>query len=105
MKTFLNSALALAVASSLGYAGTGSETDKWSGLDQEIQGLAATQGQPQPSGPTVGALIRSTLYMSSDDVFLSGSGDDLLGMAFNDANLWAQGNLGDFFWRLSLNGA
>jgi hypothetical protein len=103
MKTFLNTALALAAASSLGFAGTGSDADKWSGLDQEINNLAATLGQG--GGPSVGALIRSALFYSDDDAFISGTGDDLIGLSFQDAILWSQGNLGDYFWRISLNAA
>lgn len=101
MNTFLNSALALAVASSLGFAGTSGNGD-WSGLDQEINNLAATLGQGPP-GVQMGALIRSSFNYSDDDPFLDADSDDLQGWAFQDIDAWLEGEVGDFDWRISFD--
>lgn len=104
MTSILQGALALATATGLGtlsVAGTG----EWSTLDAEATKLAATVGQT-PSGPTVGALIRSSFDFSSDDLFEVDDGgtlEDLQGLRFQDARLWAQGNVGDLNWRLSFD--
>jgi hypothetical protein len=99
MNTFVNSALALAAASSLGFAGTNGSD--WAGLDQEIN-LAAAAGQNGVGGPQIGALIRSSVDFSSDDNHQIGT-EDLQGMRFQDVRMWASGEIADFVWRLSFD--
>ncbi len=100
MKTFLSGAMALAAATPSLWAGVPYAGNDWLGLDEELNSLASTVNL-QNNGTDIGALIRSTFYSSSD--FDGGTGEDLLGLALEDARLWANGNLGDFGWRISMD--
>jgi hypothetical protein len=100
MIKFFNTALALAAVSSLGFAGTtGSD---WANLDKDMS-LATVAGQGM-GGPQMGALVRSSLDFSGDDGYSIGTDEeDLTGVTFQDARLWAQGDIGKFWWRISFN--
>ena len=100
MKTFLSGALALAAATPSLWAGVPRASNDWLGLDEELNSLASTVNL-QNNGTDIGALIRSTFYTSSD--FDGGTGEDLLGLSLEDARLWANGTLGDFGWRISMD--
>lgn len=98
MIKILNTALALAAVGSLGFAGTNGSD--WAGLDKDMS--LATAESHMNGGPQMGALIRSSLSFSSDDLF-TGGGEDLQGVLFQNAKLWAQGEVGEFGWRLSFD--
>jgi hypothetical protein len=100
MIKILNTALALAAVGSLAFAGTtGSD---WTGLDKDMS--LATADSHMKGGPSMGALIRSSLDFSGDDGYTIGvDEEDLQGITFQNAVLWAQGDIGNFWWRLSFD--
>jgi hypothetical protein len=98
MIKILNTALALAAVGSLGFAGTNGSD--WTGLDKDMS--LATADSHMKGGPSMGALVRSSLSFSSDDAFAIG-GEDLQGVLFQNAKLWAQGEVGQFWWRMSFD--
>lgn len=98
MIKILNTALALAAVGSLGFAGTNGSD--WTGLDKDMSLVSAESHMK--GGPSMGALIRSSLSFSSDDAFTIG-GEDLQGVLFQNAKLWAQGEVGQFWWRMSFD--
>ncbi|TAJ15928.1 MAG: hypothetical protein EPO68_11960, partial [Planctomycetota bacterium] len=98
MIKILNTALALAAVGSLGFAGTNGSD--WTGLDKDMS--LATAESHMKGGPSMGALIRSSIDFSSDDGYTIG-GEDLQGVTFQNARLWAQGEVGNFWWRLSFD--
>ena len=77
MIKILNTALALAAVGSLGFAGTNGSD--WTGLDKDMSLVSAESHMK--GGPSMGALIRSSLSFSSDDAFTIG-GEDLQGVFF-----------------------
>jgi hypothetical protein len=101
MNKFVTSALALTVAGSLANAGTGD--GEWLELDREISSLAAQPGMsPVQGGIDWSALIRVGYAYSDDDVAVDpGTGEDLLGAEFDDIDLGANGQVGDYAWRIS----
>lgn len=100
----LASSLLLALTPLAVPGGSPSATE-WTRLDKEIESLAvniAPQGEP---GLRIGALIRSSFDMSGDDIFQVPGGQDLAGFKFQDAVVWAEGSVGNFDLRISMNGA
>lgn len=97
MNTFVNSALALAAASSLGFAGTGSG---WEGLDSSLASWTPGEGM---GGMEATALIRSSFDTSSDELFQPTTGEDLQGIRFQNAKVGIRGsvNNGKINWNLS----
>jgi hypothetical protein len=97
----LSSAALLAVPTFAGV--TASEavpSSDWRTLDSY---LAAT-GAGAATGPSMGALIRSSIDLSGDEGYgIGAEQEDLTGLRFQDAMLWASGTLGDFNWRLSFD--
>ena len=108
MNKFVCSALALAAASSVGSATDGS--DEWLGLDQEINALTSSVS-PQGGGVDVGALIRSSYLNVDDDLTESSSvsgspgfnDDEIGGFVFQDVDVWLEGEIGDFDWRVNID--
>lgn len=96
MNKFVTSALALSVAGSLAYAGTGD--GEWLELDREIASLATPVTSPVQGGINWSALIRVNEYYSDD--FVTGA-EDTSGAAFQDIDLAANGQVGDYGWRIS----
>lgn len=93
---FLGAALA-AVSAPAALAGNEADND-WLALDGQLGGLSSSASSQGP-GVNVGAILRAAYAQSSD--FLSASGDDLGGFVIDDARLFAEGNYGEFSWRLS----
>jgi hypothetical protein len=98
MNKFVTSALALSVAGSLAHAGT--SDGEWLELDREIASLATPVTSAVQGGINWSALIRVNEYYSTDEPFQSG-GENLSGVAFQDIDLAASGQVGDFMWRIS----
>jgi hypothetical protein len=77
------------------------DSNPWASLDAA---LAQASAQAAPPGVAVGALVRSSFDFSGDDVFAvetAGVPDDLQGLRFEDARLWAKGQAGPLSWRFS----
>jgi hypothetical protein len=99
MNKFVTSALALSVAGSLANAGTGD--GEWLELDREISSLAQpAMSGAQTAGINWSALIRVGYAYSDDDVAIV-AGENLLGAEFDDVDLAANGQVGDYSWRIS----
>jgi hypothetical protein len=96
MNKFVTSALALSVAGSLAHAGTGD--GEWLELDREIASLATPVTSPAQGGINWSALLRVNEYYSDD--FQIGA-EDTSGAAFQDIDLAATGQVGDYGWRIS----
>jgi hypothetical protein len=80
---------------------TAPSTSDWSALDAS---LAIPTRDGAGAAPSMGALVRSSLDFSSDDGYVIGvDSEDLQGVRFQDAMLWASGTVGEFYWRLSLD--
>ena len=86
----------------LATAGTEAKSD-WLGLDEELNAIASNVNL-QGGGVELGALVRAAYISASGDDFggLS-AGEDQLGLVIDDVELWSQGNLGDYFWRVSVD--
>ena len=100
MKTFLRGAMTLTVLGSPLWANSGTTSD-WLGLDEELNSLASAVSL-QGDEPRFGALLRTYLAQTGDfnDPLSGGSGEDILGVKLQDAKLWANGDLGEFGWRI-----
>jgi hypothetical protein len=86
----------------LATAGTEASSD-WLGLDEELNAIASNVNL-QGGGVELGALVRAAYISASGDDFGGfTSGEDQLGLVIDDAELWSQGNLGDYFWRVSVD--
>jgi hypothetical protein len=86
----------------LATAGTEAKSD-WLGLDEELNAIASNVNL-QGGGVELGALVRAAYISASGDDFGGfTSGEDQLGLVIDDAELWSQGNLGDYFWRVSVD--
>jgi hypothetical protein len=96
MNKFACSALALAAAGSVGFADP-ADDGEWLGLDQDLVDLHATTSL-QGGGPSIGALLRSYYVSPDDDI-----SPDTAGWLFQDVDLWLEGEVGDFDWRVSLD--
>lgn len=96
MNKFVTSALALSVAGSLAHAGTGD--GEWLELDREIASLATPVMSPAQGGINWSALLRVNHYYSDD--FQVGA-EDTSGVSFQDIDLAATGQVGDYSWRIS----
>jgi hypothetical protein len=101
MKSSLTGSLAVAALASQAFAG-GENASEWLGLDQELHALSSNISLDTDDTVNFGALLRTSLWSSSD--FTSGSGEDTLGFVMNDARVWGEGEVGEFSWRLSING-
>lgn len=108
MNKMITNLLAFGATGSLAFAGSGGED--WSTLDEEIESLARTSAQ-ETSGPELGVLLRS-VYIHSDDAvgFVdtgldTGIEDDpsVGGFDLLDVDLWLEGEVGDFDWRVSVD--
>ena len=88
MNKFIFSAIAIAAASSTGYA-AGSD---WLQLDQDIASLSSTINSSE--GANVGGLLRTSYR---DD------GGPVGGFVHDDADLWFGGALEEFTWRVSFD--
>jgi hypothetical protein len=97
MNKFVTSALALSVAGSLAHAGT--SDGEWLELDREIASLATPVTSPAQGGINWSALIRVNEYYSDD--FPSAGGETPSGVGFQDVDLAATGQVGDYTWRIS----
>jgi hypothetical protein len=98
MNKFVTSALALSVAGSLAHAGT--SDGEWLELDREIASLATPVTSPAQGGINWSALIRVNEYYSGD--FPSAGGETPSGVGFQDIDLAATGQVGDYTWRISV---
>jgi hypothetical protein len=98
MNKFVTSALALSVAGSLAHAGT--SDGEWLELDREIASLATPVTSPAQGGINWSALIRVNEYYSNDEAFQIGA-ENISGTAFQDIDLAATGQVGDYNWRVS----
>jgi len=87
MNKFIFSAIAIAAASSTGYA-AGSD---WLQLDQDIASLSSTINSSE--GANVGGLLRTSYR----------DGDTVGGFFHDDADLWFGGALEEFTWRVSFD--
>lgn len=86
----------------LALAGTEASSD-WLGLDEELNAIASNVNL-QGGGVELGALVRAAYVSASGDDFGGfTSGEDQLGLVIDDVELWSQGNLGDYFWRVSVD--
>jgi len=94
MNKFITSALAISATGSLTLAGPGD--DDWSTLDEDLESLRspAIQGE----GIDLGALLRST-WETREDAF--GADEDSSGFELLDVDVWLEGEIGDFDWRIS----
>jgi hypothetical protein len=97
MNKFVTSALALSVAGSLAHAGT--SDGEWLELDREIASLATPVTSSAQGGINWSALIRVFEYYSDD--FPSAGGETPSGVGFQDIDLAASGQVGDYMWRVS----
>lgn len=94
----LSGAALLAAPLSAGVNAATNPASDWKSLDASL----AVTGDGATGGPAMGALIRSSLDFSDDDGYTVGS-EDLTGVRFQDATVWATGTVGQFFWRLSFD--
>lgn len=111
MNKFILSALAVSVAGAPSLAG--SETDDWTGLDQDIEALASSLAQGG-SGASVSGFLRSS-YNHSGDSFVDAPGGttglqdagegDLGGFNLDNARINVSGNVGDYSIYVQLEGA
>jgi hypothetical protein len=86
----------------LALAGTEPSSD-WLGLDEELNAIASNVNL-QGGGVELGALVRAAYISASGDDFDGiGGGEDQLGLVIDDVELWSQGQLGDYFWRVSVD--
>ena len=99
MNKFVFGALAAAACGSVGFAGNDDGT--WSGLDQELRSLATLPAQG--GGPDIGALIRSSYASVDSDLMGPSSTTEIGGWVFQDVDIWAEGEVGDFDWRVSFD--
>lgn len=100
MNKLILGALALGTASPA-FAG---EADEWLGLDREISTLN-TAVTTQGGGVDVGALIRSSYAQVDDELAgLTAPDDpDFGGWVFQDVDVWLEGEVGDFDWRVHVD--
>jgi len=101
MKTILYGALALGAFGSLATANTEAKST-WLGLDEELHALSSNL-TTQTGGPTFGAVIKTVYTHSEDEVFGATPTEDISGFELYNARLWAEGQAGDFGWRLSFD--
>ncbi len=116
MNNFFTGTLALAALGTIATATPdpkpANNESEWARLDREIGDLASSIRRPE-TGTRVGGLIR-TYYMHSNDAAFNiddpndaffepvNSGDRVGGFGMPDADLYAEGAVGDVDWRLSL---
>jgi hypothetical protein len=81
-------------AGSLAQAGT--TGDDWLTLDEEIDRLASSNTVQTP-GPSIGALIRPIFIMDDGD----NVAPDVAGFDLDQADIWAEGSLGNTDWRIA----
>jgi hypothetical protein len=94
MTKWLSGVIPVIAAGSLAQAGT--TGDDWLTLDEEIDRLASSSAVQTP-GPSIGALIRPLFLMDDgDDV-----APDISGFDLDQADIWAEGSLGNTDWRIS----
>ena len=85
MNKFIFSAIAIAAASSTSQAAEGD----WLQLDQDIASLSSSVAQG--GGIDMGAIIRNSYR----------DGDVVGGWEFDDVDVWLEGSLEEFDWRIS----
>lgn len=99
MNKFVTTALTLAATGVVTHASGDSE---WLELDREIGSLASSLST-QGGGVDIGALIRSSYAFNDDDLNEAAFGDDTSGFALDDVDVWLEGEVGDFDWRVSMD--
>jgi len=100
MNRIVITALAIATASGVAHATTGGDSE-WLKLDREI-GRLASEYAPRDGGDAgLGALLRVFYGYTDDDVFNGGT--DVSGVELLDTDVWLEGEVGDFDWRVSLD--
>lgn len=108
MNPLLTGAVALALGPAAMANGTEPSND-WLGLDQELNAVASPVAL-QGGGVTIGALFRGAYVSTSGDDFTGfadgngdGDADDQLGMVIDDAELWYEGSIEQYSWRISVD--
>jgi hypothetical protein len=101
MNKFVTGALALAAASSVGFADP-SEESEWLELDSEINSLASAMTTQGPIGGWA-VLIRGNYTYSSDRLISGSASEDISGFKLDDVRIAAWGEVGDYGWRVSMN--
>lgn len=99
MSKFVCTALALIGAGAAAQADP--ESGAWLGLDQEISNLTSSLSA-QGGGVDVGALIRSS-YLYAEDTLGLTSPEDTGGFIFQDVDIWLEGEVGDYEWRINMD--
>jgi len=105
MKTFVSSALALAATGAIASAANDPSSD-WAGLDREISNLASTVAPQGGDGFAVGGVIQPTFQWGNDRFeYDDGAGgtDDLQGFNFGVIDLWVEGSVGEFDFRVNFD--
>ena len=104
MNKFVTSALAITVAGSVAYAGTGDS--EWLELDREITSLSSSLATAQ-GGMGWSALLRTTLTYSDDDIATGGTvgapANDVFGWSFEDIDLAFWGEMEECGFRISMD--
>jgi hypothetical protein len=108
MNPLLSGALFTAL-SPLALAGGTEASSDWLGLDEELNAVASNVSL-QGGGVELGALFRGGYVMADGtdfNGFADGNGDgnpdDQLGMVVDDAEIWLQGTVGNYFWRFNVD--
>jgi hypothetical protein len=113
MKTFLSSAIALTALGTTVLAAPDpapSNESDWARLDREIGELSASLNRPA-SGTNVGGLVRAYYAHSTDDAFEQNgapntsvnSGGNLSALWLKDVDLFAEGSVAEYDWRISFD--
>ena len=105
MNKFVTSALAMTVAGSVAFAGTGDS--EWLELDREITSLSSSLTSAQGGGMGWSALLRTTLTYSDDNIATGGGvgapQPDTFGWSFEDIDLAFWGSMEDVGFRISMD--
>ena len=100
MKPLLTGAL-FAALSPAALANGAEPSSDWLGLDEELNAVASPVAL-QGGGVSIGALFRGA-YISADMDDFGGFGADQLGMVVDDVELWHEGSIEQYSWRISVD--
>jgi hypothetical protein len=98
MNRFVTTALALTAAGGSAFAAPNGDSE-WLELDREIGRLSSGYAPRDNSEAGLGALLRVFYGYSDDSVFGS---DDISGFELLDVDLWLDGEVGDFSYRIGV---
>lgn len=102
MNRFVTTALALTAASGAAFAAPNGSDSEWLELDREIDRLAKGYATRGDIGSDIGAVLRVFYGYSDDDPYQNTANMDATsGFELFDVDVWIEGEVGDFGYRVS----